>query len=239
MRIVSLIASATEIVCALGRGRDLVGRSHECDYPESITRLPACTAPKFNVQGTSGAIDQRVREILQQATSVYRVDADLLRELKPDIIITQTQCAVCAVSKRDVDEGVCAWVDKPVQIIAAPGVYAAITASTGTAVVVRKADLSAVEGKVVLRGLTLNSLGAERGVSGAATSLHVENCIINGFRTGLEFGSADGTLFIKDTVVRNGPGLSAGRRQPPSTLPARLSRSSAEHGSFPAAVTQC
>ena len=60
-RIVSLIASATEIVCALGCEDQLVGRSHECDYPESVKRLPVCTEPKFNVEGTSYQIDQRVK----------------------------------------------------------------------------------------------------------------------------------------------------------------------------------
>ena len=60
-RIVSLIASATEIACALGFEDQLVGRSHECDYPESVKRLPACTEPKFPVTGSSYEIDQRVR----------------------------------------------------------------------------------------------------------------------------------------------------------------------------------
>ena len=60
-RIVSLIASATEIVCALGFEEQLVGRSHECDYPESVRRLPVCTAPKFDVEGSSCEIDQRVK----------------------------------------------------------------------------------------------------------------------------------------------------------------------------------
>src|SRR5207302_10517632 len=100
-RIVSLIASATEIVCALGFRDQLVGRSHECDFPESVKRLPVCTAPKFDVHGSSCEIDQRVKALLQEATSVYRVDADLLKELRPDIIVTQTQCEVCAVSEND------------------------------------------------------------------------------------------------------------------------------------------
>ena len=78
MRIVSLISSATEIVCALGRGHELVGRSHECDFPAGVTKLPSCTEPKFDVHGSSVDIAQRVRTILQDATSVYRVHADLL-----------------------------------------------------------------------------------------------------------------------------------------------------------------
>src|SRR5262249_46036057 len=108
-RIVSLIASATEIVCALGFERHLVGRSHECDYPESVKRLPVCTEPKFNTEGTSYEIDQRVKAIVQESLSVYRVDGEKLRDLEPDVIVTQAQCEVCAVSLREVERTVCAW----------------------------------------------------------------------------------------------------------------------------------
>jgi iron complex transport system substrate-binding protein len=108
-RIVSLIASATEIVCALGFEDQLVGRSHECDFPPSVRKRPVCTEPKFNVEGTSYQIDQRVKAILQEALSVYRVDAEKLRALEPDVIVTQAQCEVCAVSLRDVERVVCQW----------------------------------------------------------------------------------------------------------------------------------
>ena len=81
----------------------MVGRSHECDYPESVLELPVCTAPKFKTSGSSGAIDARVKEILQESLSVYRVDADMLNRLNPTHIITQTQCEVCAVSLKDVE----------------------------------------------------------------------------------------------------------------------------------------
>src|ERR1700730_3335308 len=89
-RIVSLIASATEIVCALGFEDQLVGRSHECDFPASVRRLPGCTEPKFEVAGSSRQIDDRVKAILREATSVYRVHADLLKELQPSVIVTQS-----------------------------------------------------------------------------------------------------------------------------------------------------
>ncbi|HXE76461.1 MAG TPA: cobalamin-binding protein [Candidatus Xenobia bacterium] len=105
-RIVSLIASSTEIVCALGLQEQLVGRSHECDYPPGVERLPVCTHPKFNTKGTSYEIDQRVKAVLEQALSVYQVDADALRRLQPSHIITQTQCEVCAVSLKDVQRAV-------------------------------------------------------------------------------------------------------------------------------------
>ena len=106
-RIISLIASATEIVCALGFEDQLVGRSHECDYPPSVKQLPQCTSPKFNVEGTSYEIDQRVKAIVQEALSVYRVDSQILETLQPTHIITQSQCEVCAVSLKDVEQAVC------------------------------------------------------------------------------------------------------------------------------------
>src|SRR5581483_10078418 len=96
-RIVSLIASSTEIVCALGFEDSLVGRSHECDYPKTVLRLPQCTETKFNADGKSYEIDQRVKAILQEGLSVYRVDGEKLRALNPDVILTQIQCEVCAV----------------------------------------------------------------------------------------------------------------------------------------------
>ncbi|MGD0291397.1 MAG: hypothetical protein ABSC63_17335 [Candidatus Binataceae bacterium] len=65
-RIVSLLPSATEIVCALGFEDQLVGRSHECDFPHSVTRLPSLTSPKFNPEGTSAEVDQRVKTILAE-----------------------------------------------------------------------------------------------------------------------------------------------------------------------------
>lgn len=106
MRIVSLIASSTEIVSALGFRAELVGRSHECDFPDGVRALPVCTEPKFNVEGTSYEIDERVKAILQEGLSVYRVHADVLDGLAPDVIITQAQCEVCAVSLSDVEEAV-------------------------------------------------------------------------------------------------------------------------------------
>jgi iron complex transport system substrate-binding protein len=108
-RIVSLLPSATEIVCALGFEQDLVGRSHECDFPPSVTRLPALTEPKFKPAGTSAEIDRDVKRIVGEALAVYRVDADKLRALRPDFIVTQSQCEVCAVSESDVEAAVADW----------------------------------------------------------------------------------------------------------------------------------
>jgi len=108
-RIVSLLPSATEIICALGLEEELVARSHECDHPKSVERLPAITEPKFKPEGTSGEIDKRVREIVAQSLSVYRVDAEQLRALAPDFIVTQSQCEVCAVSIGEVERAVADW----------------------------------------------------------------------------------------------------------------------------------
>jgi len=120
-RIVSLIASATEIVCALGFEDQLVARSHECDYPPSVKLLPQVTSPKFNVEGTSAEIDQQVKSIVQEALSVYRVDAAILEDLKPTHIITQSQCEVCAVSLKDVEHAVCEFTSsRPVLVSLEP-----------------------------------------------------------------------------------------------------------------------
>ena len=101
-RVLSLLSSTTEVVYALGCEDQLVGRSHECDYPPAVMTLPICTKPKFNVDGSSIEVDGQVKSILQNALSVYYINEDLLKELKPDIIFTQSQCEVCAVSEKDV-----------------------------------------------------------------------------------------------------------------------------------------
>ena len=116
-RIVSLIASATEIVCALGFDGELVGRSHECDYPAFVSRLPTCSSSKVEVDAVSRAIDDQVRTIVSEGLSVYRVNPDFLNLLAPTVIITQTQCEVCAVSLRDVEEAVCELVTSQPAIV--------------------------------------------------------------------------------------------------------------------------
>jgi iron complex transport system substrate-binding protein len=102
-RIVSLIASATEIVAALGQLDNLVGRSHECDYPESVKDLPVCTRPRIPVNGDSREIDRLVKESARTSVSIYDVDEDTIGRLEPTHILTQIQCEVCAVSLRDVE----------------------------------------------------------------------------------------------------------------------------------------
>jgi iron complex transport system substrate-binding protein len=102
MNVVTLLPSATEIVCALGHEASLVGRSHECDFPPSVKRLPALTSARLPHTATSAEIDRAVKALVEKALSVYDVDAGKLAALKPDLVVTQSQCDVCAVSESDV-----------------------------------------------------------------------------------------------------------------------------------------
>ena len=108
-RVVSLIASATEIVHALGAGGLQVARSHECDWPPHVLNLPQLTKPKFKVEGSSLQIDVAVKALVEQGLAVYEVDADGLKNIAPDVILTQDQCEVCAVSLADVERAVATW----------------------------------------------------------------------------------------------------------------------------------
>ena len=140
VRIVSLVSSATEILCALGLGESLVGRSHECDFPEWVKALPVCTEPKFDVTGSSADIDRRVKETLQDSGSVYRVFANVLNDLAPDLIVTQSQCDVCAVSLRDVEAAVRDLVSsRPTVVALQPNALADIWSDIG-----RVADAASV-----------------------------------------------------------------------------------------------
>lgn len=116
-RIISLIASATEMVCALGLEDALVGRSHECDFPPAVQRLPVCSEPRIDPAASSREIDRQVKTSLAEALSIYRVFREELERLQPTHILTQTQCDVCAVSLQDVEEAVCGLVGSRPQII--------------------------------------------------------------------------------------------------------------------------
>lgn len=116
-RIVSLLPSATEIAVAVGLGDCLVGRSHECDFPAFVRDLPVCTSTKLEKGLMSRQIDDRVQEIVRQGLSVYAVDTELLRALKPDLILTQSQCAVCAVTPADLSDALGDWTGTAPQLL--------------------------------------------------------------------------------------------------------------------------
>jgi iron complex transport system substrate-binding protein len=107
MRIVSLLPSATEIVYALGLGDALVGVTHECDYPDAARAKPVVTRSLLEHSGaTSEEIDDAVRGQLRDGLSLYALDRELLAELRPDLILTQALCDVCAVSLESVEMAV-------------------------------------------------------------------------------------------------------------------------------------
>jgi len=116
-RVVSLIASSTEIVCALGLEDFLVGRSHECDFPASVRRLPVLTRSTVDPSAPSGAIDRCVRERSERALSLYEVDREALGRLQPDVVLTQVQCEVCAVSVRDVEGALEGWLGRRPKVV--------------------------------------------------------------------------------------------------------------------------
>jgi iron complex transport system substrate-binding protein len=107
MRVVSLLASATEIVCALGAGESLVGRSHECDNPAWVRSLPACSEPTFDIAVSSREIDAEVNRRIRSGEPLYRIHTELIRELAPDLVIAQSHCEVCAVTPGDVERSGC------------------------------------------------------------------------------------------------------------------------------------
>ncbi len=106
MRIVSLLPSATELICGLGLRQQLVGGSHECDYPNSVIGLPVLTSSRIPEGLDSGSIDHLVTEQLKSDQALYDLNIDVLTSLRPDLIVTQALCDVCAVSGNDVARAV-------------------------------------------------------------------------------------------------------------------------------------
>ena len=107
MKIVSLLPSATEIICALGLEDQLVGVTHECDYPRSVMRLPKVTRTLIPTDASSGEIDALVRDRLGAQSALYTLDMDALEKLQPDLIVTQALCDVCAVAEDEVKSAAC------------------------------------------------------------------------------------------------------------------------------------
>ncbi|HVV56142.1 MAG TPA: cobalamin-binding protein [Mucilaginibacter sp.] len=117
IRIISLLPAATEIICALGLENLLAGRSHECDFPPQVKDLPACSEANIPDNLGSAAIDQKVKQLLSDALSLYTVDREKIRQLAPDLVITQAQCEVCAVSLSEVEQALGDYLEKQARII--------------------------------------------------------------------------------------------------------------------------
>jgi iron complex transport system substrate-binding protein len=117
LRIASLLPSGTEIVCALGFRDALIGRSHECDFPAGLEALPVLTESAFHGGGPSAAIDRDIRGLVEDGLSIYRVDAERLRALAPDLVVTQDQCKVCAVSLDTVEAALREWTGAAPEVV--------------------------------------------------------------------------------------------------------------------------
>src|SRR5262245_58845711 len=102
MRIVSLISAATEMLFAMGLGDKVIGVSHECDWPPQCRNLPKVTYSRIDSSANSATIDAEVKSLMTAGEALYEVNSDLLAELRPDLIVTQSQCDVCAVRYDDV-----------------------------------------------------------------------------------------------------------------------------------------
>lgn len=94
-----------------------MGRSHECDWPPSVRKLPVISRPKIDVEASGPDLHKAVVELVEQGLSIYRVDAKKLKELEPDLIVTQSQCEVCAASPKDLDRALKTWLGKPPRVL--------------------------------------------------------------------------------------------------------------------------
>lgn len=170
MRIVSLLPSATEIVCALGLEDSLVGITHECDYPASIAGKTVVTSsilPSGNTEDeeplSAAEIDERVRAALDSGESLYRIDIDLLKSLNPDLVLTQGLCDVCAVNHKAVVQAVEALGSSPQVLDLAPTTLAEVLETfrqVGQATD-RVAEADELVMKTEVRWATLRELSAQ------------------------------------------------------------------------------
>ena len=158
-RIVSLLPSATEIVAGLGHAGNLVGRSHECDFPAAIGNLPIVSRPRIDITVPSAEIDRQVKQAARNALSVFEVDEEMLAELQPDIIVTQDLCKVCAVSLGEVEQAACELTGRPVRLVScSPASLAGIWTDIRR---VARALGAVRQGKALIDRLTLAIEGIE------------------------------------------------------------------------------
>lgn len=126
-RIVSFLPAGTEIAHALGAGADLVGRSHECDFPAGVEALPIVSRPSLDLEGLSSEdTDRAVSEQMASGASMYLIDEVLLRRLAPDVIITQNLCRVCAPSGNELSRAVRDFATRPTILFLTPRTVAGI-----------------------------------------------------------------------------------------------------------------
>lgn len=151
MRIVSLLPSATEIICALGLEDQLVGVTHECDYPPFVCQLQKVTRTLIPAEASSGEIDRLVRQRLQTDRALYTLDLPVLQVLRPDLIVTQALCDVCAVAEDEVRAAACMLPGGPRVINLEPRTLSEVLASIRQVATAVGVDRSAEE---VLTGLT-------------------------------------------------------------------------------------
>jgi iron complex transport system substrate-binding protein len=151
MRIVSLLPSATEIICSLGLEDRLVGVTHECDFPASVQQLPKVTRTLIPTEASSGDIDRLVRERLQTDRALYTLDLPVLQRLRPDLIVTQALCDVCAVAEDEVRAAACILPGSPRVINLEPQTLSEVLASIRQVATAVGVDRYADE---VIRGLT-------------------------------------------------------------------------------------
>jgi iron complex transport system substrate-binding protein len=149
MRIVSLLPSATEMICALGLKDRLVGVTHECDYPLAVLRLPKVTHTLIPKEAESREIDRLVREQLQTTKALYKLNLPLLKELRPDLIVTQSLCDVCAVAQEDVQAALSQLPGSPRVINLEPQ-----SLSEAFAAMRQVADAAGVSAEAVIQSLT-------------------------------------------------------------------------------------
>ncbi len=147
MRIVSLLPSATEIVCTLGLEEQLVGVTHECDFPASVRRLPKVTRTLIPTDAASAEIDRLIGERMSGAQALYTLDMAMLESLRPDLIVTQSLCGVCAVAEREVEAAACALPGNPRVVNLEPASLAEVLASIRT--VAAAVDVADRAGEVI------------------------------------------------------------------------------------------
>lgn len=116
-RAVSLLPSVTEMLCALGHGDQLVARSHACDFPASVLQVPSCTEPKAPLPGIGYGLHERLKALVQEGLSPHRVDAQLLRDLRPDVIFTRFDLPFAGIRPSDIEKAVHDWFGHPVQLV--------------------------------------------------------------------------------------------------------------------------